>query len=89
MSKFNPKLCCVCCNNEDIVSTEQIIEKISCGGRKPLPICKYCLEQNITPPMINNRTNFLAEAKEDKMKRKRQLDKVGVQRYHKGKARKK
>jgi len=38
--------------------------------------------------MVSNRTNFLAKAKEDKMKRKRQLDKVVVQRYRKGRARK-
>jgi len=86
-SKFSKRICCVCCNDEDIMSTEQIKEKIDCGGRTPLPICEYCLSQNITPPMTSSQTNFVEKSNEKKKKRKRQLDRVKANGYGKTKKR--
>jgi len=80
-SKYNESICSVCCNDEDIMSTEQIKEKIECGGRTPLPMCKYCLSQNITPPMTSSQTNFVEKSKEKKKKRKRQLNRVEADGY--------
>jgi len=80
-SKFNERICSVCCNDEDIMSTEQIKEKIDCGGRTPLPMCEYCLSQNITPPMTSSQTNFVDKSNENKKKRKRQQNRVEANGY--------
>ena len=54
------------------------MEKISYNGRVSLSIYRYYLEQNIVYPVINNQTNFLIKAKEDKIriKRKKELYRV-------------
>ena len=84
---LNVEICCFCGNDEDIMTAEQIAEKVDCGGRSPLPLCDYCLSQNITPPMVNATTNFLEKAKRDTSKRKRQLESAVSKGYRRGRGR--
>ena len=80
------QMCCFCCSEEDIMTTNQIAEKVDCGGKAPLPLCKHCLDLRITPPMVNASTNFAKKSKEGKSKKKRQADWAVASGYRKARA---
>lgn len=55
---LNVKICCFCCNDDELVSTERIMEKHTYNGHVPLPLCEFCFGLNIKPPAVKAATNF-------------------------------
>ena len=55
----NPDISCICCNMEDLVSSDDIKNNFNVGGRVPLPLCNFCFSLNIEPPSTNAATIFL------------------------------
>lgn len=88
-TKESAEICCNCCNDKDLVTKEQVAESVKLDGGTPLPICKHCLDQKITPPTVNASTNFFEKAKQAASAKKRQLDTAVSKGYRKGRKSKK
>ena len=56
------------------MTTEKNSDKVDCGGRSSLPLCKNFLGHSVTPPLVNAFTNFAKKLKANKAKRKRQAN---------------
>ena len=57
----NPDICYLCCNMENLVSSDDIKNKFNVGGKVPLTFCNFCYSLNIDPPATSTATNFVGK----------------------------
>eukprot|EP00957_Ditylum_brightwellii_P188967 14385122-Ditylum_brightwellii.AAC.1 len=74
-------ICCFCCSEEDIVSSDAIKEKYNTGGKNLLPLCEVCFSLDIKPPTTNAATDF-GEKKQQEQSSKRKRLGVVVSKGH-------
>ena len=41
----------LCCNNEDVLTSEEFKYNKDIGGREPLPLCVECVKLKVQPPL--------------------------------------
>ena len=73
---WNADICCYCCNEDNLLSVDQIKIKFNIGGKQPLHICEYCSSLEIMPPTTNASTNFVEKKAQHKNKKKQGQDEI-------------
>ena len=73
---WNADICCYCCNDEKILSVDQMKRKFDTGGKQPLSLCEYCSSLGIMPPTTNASTNFVEKKAQHKRTKKRERDEM-------------
>ena len=73
---WNADICYYCCNDEKILSIDQMKRKFDTGGKQPLSLCEYCSSLGIMPPTTNASTNFIEKKAQHKRTKKRARDEM-------------
>ena len=75
-------ICALCCNNEDVLTAEEVKYEKNLGGREPFPLCSECVKLKIQPPLKQGRAaNFVEkgrQAKDAKIKKRTKAVNKGV-----------
>ena len=54
-------ICALCCNNEDVLTSEDVKYGKDSRGREPLPLCVECMKLKVEPPLKLGRATNLVE----------------------------
>ena len=68
--KGRQDICVYCCNDEDLLSTDQLKEA-NLGGEEPLPLCSFCAGLNIKAPTKSGRPNQFEKGQQAKAAKKK------------------
>ena len=60
-------ICALCCNDEDVLTSEEVKYEKNMEGKEPLPLCGECVKMKIQPPLKPGRaTNFVEKGRQTK-----------------------
>ena len=68
-------ICALCCNNEDVLTSEEVKYGKDSRGREPLPLCVECMKLKSKPPLKPGRaTNFVEKGRQAKATKSKKRD---------------
>ena len=82
------EICAIFFEDDDIVSRDEINNKKSVGGKRPLPICRYCFNSDIKVPVTNGVCNRREKKQQNKGLQKKQSEHTVVRGKKKSRKRK-
>ena len=70
-------ICAICYGEDEIVSADEIRREKDTKGRNPLPICRFCFDNNTEVPLTGGRANMVEKsAQQASKKNKLHIDAV-------------